>query len=69
MPRTARVAFPSLVYHIISRGNNREWVFNEGEDFEKYLGICRRYREKFEFKQTLIRTAFHTDSLSSCSSS
>ncbi len=50
MPRTARVAFPSLVYHIISRGNNREWVFNEGEDFEKYLGICRRYKEKFGFK-------------------
>ena len=50
MPRTARIAFPSLVYHIISRGNNREWVFNEEEDFEKYLGICRRYKEKFGFK-------------------
>ena len=50
MPRTARIAFPSLVYHIISRGNNREWVFHEAEDFEKYLGICRRYKEKFGFK-------------------
>jgi len=50
MPRTARIAFPSLVYHIISRGNNREWVFNEPEDFEKYLRICRRYKEKFGFK-------------------
>jgi putative transposase len=50
MPRTARVAFPSLVYHIISRGNNREWVFNEAGDFEKYLDICRRYKEKFGFK-------------------
>jgi len=38
MPRTARVAFPSLVYHIISRGNNREWVFNEGEDLKNTLG-------------------------------
>jgi len=34
MPRTARIAFPSLVYHIISRGNNREAVFEEKEDFE-----------------------------------
>ena len=50
MPRIARVAFPSLVYHIISRGNNREWVFNEAEDFERYLDICRRYKEKFGFK-------------------
>jgi len=50
MPRTARVAFPSMVYHIISRGNNRERVFNEAKDFEKYLEICRRYKEKFGFK-------------------
>jgi len=50
MPRIARVAFPSLIYHIISRGNNREWVFNEAEDFERYLDICRRYKEKFGFK-------------------
>lgn len=50
MPRTARVAFPALVYHVISRGNNREWVFNEVGDFEKYLEICRRYKEKFGFK-------------------
>ena len=34
MPRTARIAFPSMLYHVISRGNNREWVFNEKEDFE-----------------------------------
>ena len=50
MPRTARIAFPSLVYHIISRGNNREWVFHETEDFEKYLEICRKYKERFGFK-------------------
>jgi putative transposase len=50
MPRTARVIFPSMPYHIISRGNNREPVFQEKEDFEKYLEICRRYKEQYEFK-------------------
>jgi putative transposase len=50
MPRTARIALPSLVYPIISRGNNRKSVFNETEDFEKYLVMCRRYKEKFRFK-------------------
>ena len=50
MPRTARVVFPSMPYHIISRGNNREPVFQEKEDFEKYLEICRRYKEQYEFK-------------------
>ncbi len=44
MPRRARVAFPSMVYHIISRGNNRKWVFNDVGEFGEYLEICRRYK-------------------------
>lgn len=50
MPRGARVAFPSMLYHIVSRGNNREPVFNDRKGFEKYLEICKRYKEKYEFK-------------------
>ena len=50
MPRGARIVFPSLPYHIISRGNNRESVFQDKEDFEKYLEICRRYKDQYEFK-------------------
>lgn len=50
MPRSARVVFPSMPYHIISRGNNREPVFQEKEDFERYLEICRRYKDQYEFK-------------------
>jgi putative transposase len=50
MPRMARIAFPSMLYHIISRGNHREPVFQDREDFEKYLEICGRYKERFGFK-------------------
>ncbi len=50
MPRMARIAVPSMLYHVISRGNNREWVFNETEDFEKYLEICKRYKDRHDFK-------------------
>ena len=39
MPRVARIVFPSMPYHIISRGNNQEKVFQQEEDFEKYLEI------------------------------
>ncbi len=48
MPRTARVVFPSMPYHIIGRGNNREPIFQEKEDFEKYLEICRRDKDQYE---------------------
>jgi REP element-mobilizing transposase RayT len=37
MPRVARIVFPSMPYHIISRRNNQEKVFQQEEDFEKYL--------------------------------
>ena len=50
MPRAARIAFPSMVYHIISRGNNREPVFRGKEDFEKYLEICKRYKDQYGFR-------------------
>jgi len=50
MPRKSRIAFPSMLYHIVSRGNNREPVFNDRKDFEKYLEICKRYKDRYEFK-------------------
>ncbi len=50
MPRVARIAFPSMLYHVISRGNNREPVFQEDEEFEKYLKICKRYKDQYEFR-------------------
>jgi putative transposase len=53
MPRAARVVFLSMPYHIISRGNNRESVFQEKEDFEKYLEICRRYKDRMNSNSTI----------------
>ncbi len=50
MPRAARIVFSSMPYHIISRGNNRERVFQQEEDFEKYLEICRRYKDQYDFR-------------------
>lgn len=50
MPRSGRVAFPSTLHHIITRGNNREPVFQDQEDFEKYLALCKRYKERYKLK-------------------
>ena len=50
MPRVARIAFPLMLYHIISRGNNREPVFQDREEFEKYLEICKRYKDRYGFR-------------------
>lgn len=50
MPRTARVAPKEHVYHVLTRGNNRQDVFEDEEDFRKYLDILLRYKEKYHFK-------------------
>jgi putative transposase len=50
MPRTARIAPAECVYHVLTRGNNREAVFRDERDFKKYLDLLSRYKEKFQFK-------------------
>lgn len=50
MPRTARVAPKEHVYHVLTRGNNCQDVFEDEEDFRKYLALLLRYKEKYHFK-------------------
>lgn len=49
MPRTARVAPKEHIYHILTRGNNRQDVFGDEEDNRRYLDILLRYKEKYHF--------------------
>ena len=35
-------------YHIIARGNNRQRIFRENEDYEKYLSLVRKYKRKYK---------------------
>lgn len=50
MPRIARIAPKEYVYHVLTRGNNRQDVFKEKKDYEKYLEILEKYKEKYRFK-------------------
>ncbi|MCL5421595.1 MAG: transposase [Nitrospirae bacterium] len=50
MPRTARVSPSEHVYHVLTRGNNRQDVFEDEEDFRKYLELLFRYKEKYKFR-------------------
>ncbi len=38
------------VYHVLTRGNNRQDVFEDEEDFRKYLELLLRYKEKYKLK-------------------
>lgn len=50
MSRPLRINMPDLIYHVVNRGNNRQVVFTQDIDYEHYLGILKRYKEKFQFK-------------------
>lgn len=50
MPRTARIAPKEYVYHILTRGNNRQEVFKDERDYKKYIEILQRYKDKYKFK-------------------
>ena len=43
MPRIARIVATEYPHHIVQRGNNKEKVFVDKEDFKKYLSLLERY--------------------------
>ena len=50
MARQKRVVGDGLVYHVINRGNNRQAIFLDEDDFRLYLGLLYRYKVKYDFK-------------------
>lgn len=50
MPRQARIAVAAQVYHVVSRGNNRERIFWDDDDYAAYLDLFRRYKERDGFR-------------------
>ena len=43
MPRIARIVGPGFPHHIVQRGNNREKVFWDNRDYERYLSFLTKY--------------------------
>jgi len=49
MARKPRIEFEGALYHVITRGNQRQRIFNDRDDFVKYLGVLAHYKEKYDF--------------------
>jgi putative transposase len=50
MPRRQRELEDGGIYHVYSRGNNRQRLFRGEADFEKYLELLKRSRERYAFR-------------------
>ncbi|HZX36307.1 MAG TPA: transposase [Thermodesulfobacteriota bacterium] len=62
MPRVARIAPEENIYHVLTRGNNRQDIFKDESDYRKYIGIIRKYKERYGFSlyhYVLMRNHVH----------
>ena len=46
MPRVARIVGIGYLHHVVQRGNNREEVFFDKEDYKRYLSFLKRYSKE-----------------------
>ena len=49
MARKPRVHFPTALYHVIARGNQRQAIFLDERDFRTYLSFLAEYKSKHSF--------------------
>jgi len=45
-----RIYYEDAVYHVIARGNNRQYVLKDDNDKESFLRSVSKYKERFGFK-------------------
>ena len=50
MARKPRVHYEGALYHVITRGNNKEKIFGEENEKEEYLRIIKKYKDRYGFK-------------------
>lgn len=50
MPRHARLIMDNVCYHIITRGNQKQAIFRDQQDFNVYLKYILKYKMHYNFK-------------------
>ncbi len=55
MPRAARILLENVCYHIIARGNQKQQIFIEQADYEKFLKLLARYKMKFPVRANFVK--------------
>ena len=49
MPRKPRIEYPGAFYHVITRGNQRQKIFKDTADYQKYLLTLKVYKNRYRF--------------------
>jgi REP element-mobilizing transposase RayT len=49
MARKRRIEFPGAFYHVFARGNNRQVIFKDNNDYRAYIDRIARYKNRYKF--------------------
>lgn len=49
MARKPRIEFEGALYHVITRGNQKQKTFRGAEDYQRYLKILADYKSRYDF--------------------
>lgn len=49
MPTAGRLICDGAVCHIIQRGNNRQKIFRDNGDYEKFLSLIKECKTRYDF--------------------
>jgi len=49
MSREPRIEYPGAFYHVLARGNNKEDIFKDEQDYNVYLDRVKKYQERYKF--------------------
>jgi REP element-mobilizing transposase RayT len=47
MARSMRIEFPRAVYHVTSRGDRREAIFDDDQDAQRFLAVLGQATDRF----------------------
>ncbi len=62
MARKPRIEFPGAFYHVISRGNQKQDIFLDKQDYKVFLKRICEYKEEYQFTlyaYVLMKNHFH----------
>lgn len=50
MARKPRIEYEGALYHVITRGNQKQKIFKESHDYRKFLDIISAYKQRYHFR-------------------
>ncbi len=50
MSELLRIQSPNILFHVINRGNAKQIIFHDEQDFQLYLDLLQHYKKKFDVR-------------------